>query len=1686
MYLNYRQNFWWKMAAVSMLALGTALAGCADKKSTSGNIDSETDASGTESNTAIDNESDSGSENGSDSGSQIVSGTDIDDSDTGDVPDLILDPLGACMNATPVTDCLSVNENGISSGRGGNGFVVQVPVSPTGKTPVDGTAKLQIFDAQGALVDSRLQRFHVTDAGILAFNMSAVLDGMSMNELAGARYRYQIECDAGMVSGAKSTFETIAQTQGVLRCPKTLLAGAGSGARLYLQEPGTNQPRAGIPVEMRLEYTDETGSSRSTVLFTGESDETGSVNALFDVGEDVPESAVVVAEFDDGSFRQTLDQTVTITRSRTILLTTDKPLYQPGQTIHLRALAFDKTRMAPIAESTALFEILDSKGNKVFKESHDISEYGIASTTFKLATEVLMGTYTVSVTVGDTVSEKSIKVDKYTLPKFDIAVQTDKAFYRPGETVRGTVDARYFFGEPVANAQIAMEGQKFDIQFEVFQSLKGTADADGVYAFEIELPDFFVGQPLDQGDAFALFHVDVTDSAGQARAIEFTRPVVASSVLVQVIPETGDLIPGLDNRFYVVLSDPSGKPVNADCEVSVNGDTPEMVPGSDYGIAVFSAPVTVDEQMRISVTVAEAGGEPATREFTFRANNPEAYVLVRTDAPVYAVGQTATATIFCPDNENAITAFEDRVYVDFVKDGRLINMTSVDLEAGVGTYQFDITPEMVGGFEVEAYYLNQDTTIVRDSKLVYVDPANGLNIEISQDKEVYAPAEEAGITFQVTDGDGNGVQSAIGLQVVDEAVYALMDFRPGIEKVFYELETEIMTPRYEIHGFEMSDVTTADEYEDDEQRRVSAEVLFAASGSAITSISRENMTPQLTAATGSANSMFTRTMTLVNDALAQLCTNGYGTIEQVREHITAHADCWVDPWGTPLQETGTGNYQLIFNSAGPDEDMETADDNLTGYASFNCTSGEWYSDSDSDSDGDSDGDVDGDWGDWDADTDSVVPDDLTGGGGGSGPRVRNYFPETLYVNPALITDENGRAELPLTMADSITTWRMSALASSKSGHLGSTEHGITVFQDFFVDIDMPRTLTQDDEISLPVAIYNYLDEPQNVTLTVEESDWFELLDSDTKVVALQPGEVVGESFTVRVTGIGWQTFTLTGMGGAVSDAVARTVEVLPNGKEIVDVESGRLGESVTATFDIPTDAVDGASKIMVKILPGMMAQAVEGLDSMLRMPSGCFEQTSSATYPNILVLDYMLETDQITPEIELKARDYISQGYQRLLTFEVDGGGFEWFGQTPAHNILTAYGLLEFYDMSKVHPVDPAIIERTRNWLLSGRAADGHFEPAQNGIAEGAINAYEDDVARTTAYLTYALLESGAEASDVDASVNWLKQHYQEFTDGYGLALLANTMVAFDPRDLVTLEVLEMLRDAAQIDGEMAYWTGTGESTTYGSDEVMTTEATALALYALMRADAYPTLWDGAMNYLISQKDEMGNFYTTQATVLTLRAMLESLRKSAAPGPAEINVYLNDELQQTLSITRADSEVLRLVDLGNGTVEGENRVELEITGDSAYMYQIISRYYMPWGEGEGAVDAGPLTIDVAYDKTDLAVDDIVDVTVTVSNTEAETVAKMVLVDVGIPPGFELIADDLNAAVEQKQLQKFEKTPRQLILYVEQVAALAPVVLHYQLRAQYPLVASTGPAEVHPYYEPEKSSQAEPLEIAVSD
>jgi len=87
--------------------------------------------------------------------------------------------------------------------------------------------------------------------------------------------------------------------------------------------------------------------------------------------------------------------------------------------------------------------------------------------------------------------------------------------------------------------------------------------------------------------------------------------------------------------------------------------------------------------------------------------------------------------------------------------------------------------------------------------------------------------------------------------------------------------------------------------------------------------------------------------------------------------------------------------------------------------------------------------------------------------------------------------------------------------------------------------------------------------------------------------------------------------------------------VLPNGEEKAVVVNERLEGAVTKDVVIPAGAIDDASKIFVKLYPGALSQVVEGLDSILQMPGGCFEQTSSSTYPNILVMDYLKTSKKI-------------------------------------------------------------------------------------------------------------------------------------------------------------------------------------------------------------------------------------------------------------------------------------------------------------------------------------------------------------------------------------------------------------------------------------------------------------------------
>jgi hypothetical protein len=140
--------------------------------------------------------------------------------------------------------------------------------------------------------------------------------------------------------------------------------------------------------------------------------------------------------------------------------------------------------------------------------------------------------------------------------------------------------------------------------------------------------------------------------------------------------------------------------------------------------------------------------------------------------------------------------------------------------------------------------------------------------------------------------------------------------------------------------------------------------------------------------------------------------------------------------------------------------------------------------------------------------------------------------------------------------------------------------------------------------------------------------------------------------------------------------------------------------------------------------------------------------------------------------------------HQRLLTFEVVGGGFSWFGSAPANKILTAYGLMEFNDMSRVHDVDPKLIARTRDWLILQQQRDGSWKPDSAFINEGATNRYNSDLLRVTAYIAWALEDTGYRGAALDKAKGFMSDHLRGQIDAYTLAVLANFAAARNGRSI--------------------------------------------------------------------------------------------------------------------------------------------------------------------------------------------------------------------------------------------------------------------------------------------------------------
>jgi hypothetical protein len=1547
-----------------------------------------------------------------------------------------------------------------------------------------------------------------------------------------------------------------------------------------------------------------------------------------------------------------LARDVKVKTSAKVLLTSDKPLYQPGQKMHLRALALRSFDLKPVGKATLLLEVEDAKGNKVFKKELKTSEYGIASADFQLADEVNQGDYRIRAILGEHQADRTVTVKPYVLPKFKVELKADKSFYLPKETLRGDLQVDYFFGKPVAGATVEVKASTFDVAFKDFLTWKGKTDAHGHVKFSVALPASFVGLPLQKGNALVRLEAKVTDTADHTEKASRTWPVSDQSIRVSLIPEGGRLVPGMENRVFAAALYPDGTP--AQCALKVwTGNTNKGKPfatlkTNSAGLAevrltpkagqmrqggwqqrtvemlggkqIHWAPTSLFD---LTAEARDRKGNTARTTIALSSEPAGDNVLLRLNKAIYKGGESLKLDV-------RTSAGLPTVYVDVIKSGQTMLTRWLDVEDGKASCKVALPAAVFGTLEVHAYQMLRSGEIIRDTRVVYVSPASGLKVSVKADKDVYLPGKEGVIRFEVTDSAGKPTAAALGVLVVDEAVYALQDMQPELEKVYFTLQQELLKPRVQVvyKPQQNIDILVRQPVLPAPQQQV-AEVLLTAvrpeaparwhvdpgmerrnklvaqvqglawplfqyaltnksvvakkdgrwafrAGLLAELVKAKRVTEQqVTDPTGTKLSLAGLAKVepwFTAERFAAALTRG--RMQQLAWTMAQHSNGkrakyfkdgkWVfpkdylavaakesrldaaylqDAWGQlirlarrdPKRKNATG-WEL-FNahellSAGPDGKFGTSDDVTFAPVDLWTLARTWWQSEQQrqlwqnqwhrgwrrgrDA-----------WfgrngppmpggrpmreGDWDKRAKAAKggrrPEAKSGkpgsGGDGGGPapvRMREYFPETLLWRPSLITDERGRAELKVPFADSITTWRLTASASSRGGLLGGVSAPLRVFQDFFVDLDLPVALTQNDEVAFPVAVYNYLKEGQTVTLKLKAEPWFELTDGLGLVrkVKLKANQVTALKFRIKVKKVGHFPLTVKALGSKMSDAIRRSIDVLPDGRKVEQVVTDRLKGKMTQTVTIPESAIADASRLLVRIYPGVFSQLLEGTEGMLRLPNGCFEQTSSSAYPNILVADYMKRTRTGSPATLMKAEQYLNVGYQRLLTFERPGGGFDWWGSGPPLVWLSAYGLQEFNDMAKVYPVDRKVIERTQNWLLKQQASDGTWSNigATHGVS---IERMGDPKLLLTSYVAWSLLDSmprpgnwkkTAEYTSLKKAIDYIRDHAPKADNAYIMALAANALAAWDAKDDSTFEVLTKLLKKLEAKKERkpewkaVCFPAKGQSLAYARDESLTVETTALAVLAMIKNGQFPNSVNDALTYLVKSKGPGGCWGSTQATILSLKALVAGAGGTPPKTTTPFIIKVNGKEVASGKVTPKNADVLQQFDLREHVKVGRNEVTVEAKGETSLMYQVVGRHFEPWKKDRPAKKP-VLDVAVSYDRTKLATADRLKAKATLKyNGKVPT--YQVIVDLGIPPGFTVDGGDFAELVAAKKVQRFSVTNRQVTLYLGDVKPGSEHVFEYSLKAKYPIKAKTPPTVAYEYYTPANRAVAAPVTLVVEE
>ena len=684
--------------------------------------------------------------------------------------------------------------------------------------------------------------------------------------------------------------------------------------------------------------------------------------------------------------------------------------------------------------------------------------------------------------------------------------------------------------------------------------------------------------------------------------------------------------------------------------------------------------------------------------------------------------------------------------------------------------------------------------------------------------------------------------------------------------------------------------------------------------------------------------------------------------------------------------------------------------------------------------------------------------------------IRNVFLESLAFIPELVTSE-GKAELKLEISDNITTWNIQTVGNTKTGNIGYGNTTFKVFKEFFVDFTLPTNSVVTDKVNIPVTLYNYTEEQLSINVNVKENDWANIGDF-AKTISVPAKSTQMIYVPLEIIKDGNNVLRIETSSGNVSDIVEKTMIVKPNGLEVNKVvSSGMIESNYSQDLIFAEEAIEGTKNIKIRLYASPIAQAIENIDAMLEMPTGCFEQTSSSLYPDILVLRYLRENNLNNKELETKALEYISAGYQKILTYEVPGtpGGYSLYGDSPAEPVLTAFGLMEFNELSKVYEIDEKVIAEMVEYLFSLQKSNGTFDYSSTYIGGTASN----DKIAMNAYMIWALSEVCPDDPRLKDSIEYLEKEFEHTTDTYTLALMANAFINTKNKALAN-DVIDVLKEKVQSTENGSYISSTIRDYYGTRGTYQNIQATSLASMALTKLNSNQKTNAEFIKYIQSSRDYRGSWGTTQSTILALKSITDYTSNSDLKGQT-IVVSLNGEDKKV----EIGDDALGIYEFEFENVEKENKFDIEMK-KGKITYEVIKNYYQPYDKLEKTEDI----VAEQEINTNVNVNGIINQNITIKNNY--DYIENGLVAINIPQGTTVIEDSLLNLQYTGVIEKYEYNYGKINIYLRTFEKGEQLELTVQYRALYPENITGGAIRVFDYYNPDVQGICEPRNILVTE